>query len=43
MAGGGGMTEIAARNASVSNAQSNVSLVYEVRRTNELLEQLIAA
>lgn len=39
---GGGITDIAARNAAVSAAQATIALVYEQRRTNELLEQLLA-
>ena len=37
-----GLTDIAARNAAVSAANATIALVYEQRRTNELLEQLLA-
>ena len=37
-----GLTDIAARNAAVSAANATIALVYEQRRTNERLEQLLA-
>ena len=38
----GGLADLAARNASVASAQATIALVYEQRRTNELLEQMLA-
>jgi hypothetical protein len=39
--GANGLSEVGGRNAAVGGAQATVALVYEVRRTNELLEQLV--
>ena len=37
-----GLTDLNARSANVSAANATIALVYEQRRTNELLEQLLA-
>lgn len=37
-----GINEMGGRAATMANANATISLVYEVRRINELLERLIA-
>ena len=37
-----GLTDLNARNAAVAATNATIALVYEQRRTNELLEQLLA-